>query len=114
MAKGPKKPYVERSIMEKENDREITFEIIESLAVLSVNSKSSWTKELNMVSWNGSAAKYDIREWDPEHKKMSRGITLSADEADEIYKALAKKNIKDESRKSFQKLCEVDDEEESD
>ena len=36
-----------------------------------------WKKELNMISWNGAAEKYDIRDWAPEHEKMGKGITLS-------------------------------------
>ena len=31
--------------------------------------------------WNGKPAKVDIREWDPEHEHMSRGITLRKSEA---------------------------------
>ncbi|MDR0571138.1 MAG: hypothetical protein LBG71_08015 [Clostridiales Family XIII bacterium] len=58
---------------------EITFEIKETLGVLSESAKG-WTKELNLVSWNGREAKYDIREWDPEHEKMSKGLTLTKDE----------------------------------
>ena len=30
-----------------------------------------------MISWNGAAEKYDIRDWAPEHEKMGKGITLS-------------------------------------
>ena len=30
-----------------------------------------------MISWNGAAEKYDIRDWVPEHEKMGKGITLS-------------------------------------
>ncbi|MEI3503270.1 MAG: PC4/YdbC family ssDNA-binding protein [Anaerovoracaceae bacterium] len=37
---------------------------------------TGWRKELNLVSWNGGAPKYDIRDWDPDHERMSRGITL--------------------------------------
>ena len=33
-----------------------------------------------MVSWNDREAKYDIREWDPEHEKMGKGLTFSKDE----------------------------------
>ena len=38
---------------------EIKFEITDHLATLSTSHKG-WTKELNLVSWNGAAAKYDI------------------------------------------------------
>jgi hypothetical protein len=58
---------------------EISFEIKETLGVLSESAKG-WTKELNMVSWNGREAKYDIREWDPSHEKMGKGLTFTNDE----------------------------------
>ncbi|KPN89499.1 YdbC family protein [Lysinibacillus sp. ZYM-1] len=58
---------------------EIKFEMIEHIGVLSESAKG-WKKELNLISWNGNAPKYDIREWAPNHEKMGKGITLSADE----------------------------------
>ena len=58
---------------------EIKFEIVKSIGVLSTSEKG-WTKELNLVSWNDRPAKYDLREWDPEHKIMSKGITLTNEE----------------------------------
>ena len=51
---------------------ELKFEIKETLGVLSENAKG-WTKELNRVSWNDYAPKYDIREWSPDHTRM--GLT---------------------------------------
>jgi len=33
-----------------------------------------------MVSWNNYPAKYDIREWDPDHEKMGKGVTFNKDE----------------------------------
>lgn len=58
---------------------EIKYEIKEKLGVLSESSKG-WTKELNLVSWNDKEAKFDIREWDSEHKKMGKGLTLTKEE----------------------------------
>jgi len=58
---------------------EIKYEIEENVGVLSEGSKG-WTKELNLISWNGREAKFDIREWDPEHVKMGKGVTLSKEE----------------------------------
>jgi hypothetical protein len=58
---------------------DITFEINKSLGVLSESTKG-WTKELNLVSWNGREPKYDIREWDPEHERMGKGVTLTEEE----------------------------------
>lgn len=44
-------------------------------------STKGWTKELNIVSWNGAAPKYDIRDWAQDHEKMGKGITLTEEEA---------------------------------
>ena len=60
--------------------REITFEIVKHLALLST-SQNGWKKELNIVKWNGGNEKFDIREWDENHERMSKGITLKEDEA---------------------------------
>jgi len=67
---------------------EFTYEITEELGVLSETAKG-WTKELNMVSWNGREPKYDIREWAPGHEKMGKGVTLNGDEAAELKRLLA-------------------------
>jgi len=58
---------------------DIKYEINEKLGVISESSKD-WTKELNLISWNGREAKYDIRDWAPEYEKMGKGVTLSAEE----------------------------------
>lgn len=63
---------------------EIKYEIIEELGVLSESAKG-WTKKLNLISWNGGAPKYDIRDWAPEHEKMGKGVTLSEEEAKKLY-----------------------------
>jgi len=58
-----------------------TYEIKKELAVLSSSAKTGWSRELNFVSWNGSAPKLDIRDWSPDHTKMGKGITLTREEA---------------------------------
>ena len=58
---------------------EVTFEIVKKFGELGVSAKG-WTKEINLVSWNKYPAKYDIREWDPDHLKMSKGLTLNKEE----------------------------------
>ena len=68
--------------------REINFEIIEELGVLSESAKG-WKKELNLVSWNGAKAKYDLRDWAPDHEKMGKGVTLSLEEAEKLKEILA-------------------------
>jgi len=69
----------------------IKFEIEEKLGVLS--ERTGWTKELNLVSWNNRTAKADIREWDEDHEKMGKGITLSKKELIELRDILNELNF---------------------
>lgn len=57
----------------------ITFDIKKKGGILST-SPSGWNKELNIVSWNNGKSKWDIREWSPDHDRMRKGVTLSAEE----------------------------------
>ena len=65
----------------------IQYEIKENLGVIST-SKSGWTKELKIISWDGREAKYDIREWSPDHQKMSKGLTFSNEEVKTLLQLL--------------------------
>lgn len=67
---------------------EIKFEIKETIGVLSVSAKG-WAKELSLVSWNDKDPKYDIREWSPDHTKMSKGVTLTKEELKKVKDALS-------------------------
>ncbi len=77
---------------ENSNNDRVSFNIIESLGVLST-STNGWTKEVNVVSWNDRPAKLDIRNWDPDHNKMSRGIGLNATEVAGLYELLQNTEI---------------------
>lgn len=66
---------------------ELKFDIVESLGVLSENAKG-WRKELNLVSWNERPAKYDLRDWNPDHTRMTKGITLTEEEAKVLLEVL--------------------------
>lgn len=65
----------------------ITFEIVKEIGVLS-ELPSGWQKELNLVSWNERDAKYDLRDWNADHEKMRKGITMTADELVELREIL--------------------------
>lgn len=71
---------------------EIKFEIKEILGVLSESAKG-WKKELNFISWNDKEAKYDIRDWSPEHDKMGKGVTLSVEELKKLRDILNEMNL---------------------
>ena len=58
---------------------EFKYEITQSLGTVS-EGKGGWKLELNMVSWGGRDAKYDLRTWSPDHQKMGKGSTFSKEE----------------------------------
>ena len=66
---------------------DIKYDIIKEIGVLSENAKG-WRKELNLISWNGGAAKYDIRDWAPDHEKMGKGTTLTEEEMENLKEIL--------------------------
>ena len=57
----------------------VNYDIVKEIGVLSTSAKG-WTKELNLISWNGRAAKYDLRDWAPEREKMGKGVTLTEED----------------------------------
>ena len=67
--------------------KEFKFEILAELGVISESNKG-WRKELDVVSFNGNAPKYDLREWAPNHEKMGKGITLTETELEALKKIL--------------------------
>ena len=67
----------------------IQYEIVKEIAVLSASDKG-YTKEINLISWNGKEPKYDVRSFSPKREKCGKGITLTADEAAALLKALQK------------------------
>lgn len=69
----------------------ITFEIIEHIGVIGKRTdyyNNAWSKEVNIVAWNGKAPKVDIREWNEDHTRMSKGITFADEEAEALYTVL--------------------------
>lgn len=60
--------------------KEFKYEITKRIAIL--KEAGYRTKELNMVSYDGAAPKYDLRVWMhfDTGLKMGKGITLDADE----------------------------------
>lgn len=58
---------------------DFSFSIEQNLGIIS-EGKGGWNTELNLVSWGGRPAKYDIRSWSPDHQKMGKGCTFSKEE----------------------------------
>ena len=68
---------------------EIKYEIVKQLGVMNTTDKG-WKKELNLVSWNGRDAKYDLRDWSENHERMGKGITRTKEEAEKLREILEK------------------------
>ncbi|MDR2435101.1 MAG: hypothetical protein LBD47_11115 [Treponema sp.] len=66
---------------------DITFDIVKHFGVVSEGS-GGWKKELNIVSWNGRAPKFDVRDWAQGHEKMGKGLTLTPAEAAKLAELL--------------------------
>ena len=67
--------------------KEIQYEIVREIAVLSTGD-SGYTKEINLISWNGNEPKYDIRSFSPNREKCGKGITLTEQEVKMLLEAL--------------------------
>ena len=67
---------------------ELKYEIGENLGSLGENARG-WSKEVNLISWNEKEPKYDIRDWAPDHSRMGKGVTLTADELAALKDLLA-------------------------
>ena len=78
----------------RNNMAEITYEITKELGVISEDAKG-WTKELNMISWNEREPKYDIRSWNPDHTRMSKGISLTEEEMEKLVELFNSRNEED-------------------
>jgi hypothetical protein len=74
---------------------DLSFEVKEQLGVLSESTKG-WSKQLNLVSWNGREAKYDIRDWDERLEKMGRGVSLSRVEMSKLRDLLEQLSLADD------------------
>ena len=67
--------------------KDFEFEITKHIGVLAEKTKG-WKREINLVSWGGAEPKIDIRDWSPDHTKMGKGITLSAEEIEKLKELL--------------------------
>lgn len=73
---------------------ELKYEIVRSIGVIGEGTKG-WKKEVNLVSWNDRKPKLDIRDWDENHEKMGKGVTLNKGEAEELKKLLETIDLSD-------------------
>ena len=76
---------------ERNNNGEITFEIMERGGALEMANDNGWRLEVNLVAWNSGKPKIDIRSWSPDHQRMTRGITLTETQAEKLAHILSER-----------------------
>ena len=65
---------------------DFSYNIVSHIATIS--QRGSWALELNLISWAGRPATFDLRKWNDDHSKMSKGISLTRDENKTLGKFL--------------------------
>lgn len=75
-----------------DRESEFSYVINEHIGILRT-SPTGWTKELNLITWNDNPTKYDIREWSENHDKMSKGVTLTEEEAEILWELLGSRGF---------------------
>lgn len=65
---------------------DFSYKIIRNITTIS--QRGNWALELNLVSWDGRPATFDLRKWNEDHTKMSKGISLTRDEVKALGKFL--------------------------
>ena len=58
---------------------DFSFSIEKNIGTIA-EGKGGWNLELNLVSWGGRPATYDIRSWSADHQKMGKGSTFTKEE----------------------------------
>lgn len=64
----------------------VEYQILKN--IFSLESLGNYTKELNLVSWGGRPEVYDLRGWNEDHSKMTKGITFTKEEFNELIKKI--------------------------
>ena len=80
------------SVNEREREP-FKYEILEHICVLGKGRTEGFKKEFNYVSFNGAEAKWDLREWNDDHTKMSKGMALTSAEMKDIVEAMEGRDL---------------------
>lgn len=73
------------------DDNSMRYEILEHIVTLSSSDDAEgnvWSREVNLVSWNGKHPVLDVRSWNADHSKCSSGATFTETELLTLIKSL--------------------------
>ncbi|MCI5648622.1 MAG: PC4/YdbC family ssDNA-binding protein [Fusicatenibacter sp.] len=68
--------------------KEFKYEIKKHIGTVSSSPDGKYATEVNLISYNNAPAKVDIRNWNKETGQMYKGITLTAEEAENLTQIL--------------------------
>ena len=69
---------------------EKNYEIKEQIGIIGEPTYKGNTLQVNIVNWNRTKDKVDIRRWSENYDKAGKGITLTYDEAKALLALLTK------------------------
>jgi hypothetical protein len=69
-------------------EEKVTFAIVDFMGLIGKVDNMGFQKECNIVAWCGKPAKIDIRSWNADHTQCRKGVSLTDEEAEELYKIL--------------------------
>lgn len=70
---------------------DIKYEILETLVKLP--EKKDYHPEINLIKWGSNDPKYDLRRWNDDRTKMTKGITMTKEELLALMDELSKINL---------------------
>ncbi len=87
--------------MSEKARQDFSFEIVEHICTIAEGRQDGYSKELNYVAFNGKNPKWDVREWNTDHTKMTKGLNFTDEE---IYK-IATAAMERLGRNATQEIC---------
>lgn len=66
-------------------NKEIKKDIKKILGTLGEENTSGWSMKACIISWNGGVDKLDIRQWNSDMTRCSKGISLTSAETEQLY-----------------------------
>ena len=65
---------------------DFSYNIIQNIATIS--QRGTWSLELSLISWGGRPVTGDLRKWNEDHSRLSKGLSLTRDEVKALGKFL--------------------------
>ena len=73
----------------KKDQSNYNFKIHEKIGIVSER-PNGWALELNVVSFNGRDARYDLREWRNDHTELRNGARFSESDLKPLMELIGK------------------------